>query len=116
MSDMIESTRVKIWEFRMAIMWFFLFSVNALCSCMIAALTGAKWHELDAQSKFMIVVAITGNWTGTIMAFVSKQAQRIQKSGLPFPQIGDDTTFVTKTHTETDAVKVSPPTTEPPKL
>ena len=29
---------------------------------------------------------------------------------------GSGTQFFTKTHTETDAVKVSPPTTEPPKL
>ncbi len=95
MSEVIQNTRLKIWEFRMAIMWFFLFSVNALCSCMIAALTGAKWDALDFQSKFLIVVAITGNWTGTIMAFVSKQAQRMKKDGTPFPT-GDDTAFIPK--------------------
>ena len=51
MSELVQNTRVKIWEFRMAILWFCLFSINALCSCMIAALTGAKWETLDFQSK-----------------------------------------------------------------
>lgn len=85
MSDNVKSAGATIWEWRMAIFWFCLFSVNTLCTSITAALVGADWAQLDTQSKLMIVIAVIGNWTGAIMAFVSKQAQKIQKGELPIP-------------------------------
>lgn len=78
----------------MAIFWFILFSCNALGTDIMVALTGAVWANMDGQTRFMIKVAIFVNWSGTIMAFISKQANRIKKTGEFFPE--SDTTFVGK--------------------
>lgn len=87
-------TQAKAWRF--AILWFVLFSLNALGTAIIAALTGADWFTLDPQSKFMICVAIFVNWSGTIMAFMSKAAKKIESGQLPF----DDTSFIEKQPTQ----------------
>ncbi len=92
MSAMIDKARLAAIEFRMAIFWFFLFSMNALGTCVLASLTGTKWGTLDGQSKFLIIVAIFVNWSGTIMAFVSRAARRINQTGEIFPQ--GDTQFI----------------------
>lgn len=92
----MKATGNAMWEMRIAIMWFFLFSVNSLCTAVMASLTGSHWATLDAQSKFMICLMVTLNWTGTIMAYISKQSQRIQQ-GKSFSLGGDDTTITTKT-------------------
>lgn len=94
-------TQAKAWKF--AIFWFVLFSVNALCTSVMAALTGADWATLDPQSKFMICVAILGNWTGTIMAFMSKAAKKIESGQLPFD---DGTTFTPLTPPPNVPVKI----------
>lgn len=77
MSDeAVNNAGRHIWAYRLAFLWCFLFSANALGAAMIAALTGAEWSALTTQKKIMIGVAIMVNWTGTMMAFVSKAAKR----------------------------------------
>ena len=80
-TDNISKAGNAIWEWRIAILLFLLFSVNSLCMIILAALAGADWAQIDAQAKFMIYVAVLGNWTGVILAFVSKQAARIKNTG-----------------------------------
>lgn len=92
MSDQINSIISKAVAWRMAVLWFVLFSLNALGSSVIAALTGAQWSELDGQSKFMICLAVFVNWSGTVMAFFKSAAKKIESGQLPF----DDTTTTTK--------------------
>lgn len=96
MPDSIKNAGTNIWEFRMAIFWFILFSTNALGTAVIASLTGTDWETLDPQDKFMICVAVFVNWTGTIMAFMSKQAGRIKQTGQIFPIGTGDTQIITK--------------------
>lgn len=63
-----------------------LFSVNSLCSCMVAALAGAgKWDALDGTAKFIIVICIIGNWTGTLLAFGSRAVERYLQGKTPLP-------------------------------
>lgn len=62
---------------KVTILFFVLFSVNSLASVILAALTGAQWSELDAQSRFMIVLAITANWTGVLMAFFRSSINKL---------------------------------------
>lgn len=81
----------------MAILWFVLFSVNALCTSMVAALTGSSWVLLDNQSRLMIVIAIIGNWTGTVMAFISKQSTRFSQGSTP--PVNEPTNFTQPTTT-----------------
>jgi hypothetical protein len=85
MPEFVEAARLKIIECRIAVFWFFLFSVNALCSALMIALANVTWGALDGQGKFMIVVALAWNWTNTIMAFISNSARRIKQTGELFP-------------------------------
>ena len=96
----------KALEWKMAAVWFALFSLNSLGTSVMASLTGAEWSQLDGQSKFMICVAVFVNWTGTITAFISKAGSRIQQGQPLFPT--GDTQFLTQTHSETDSVNLSP--------
>jgi hypothetical protein len=70
------------------LLYFLLFSFNALATSTIAALIGAKWNLLTSQEKFMIWVAIIANWTGLVLVFVQKGMSRIA-SGRPPIETGD---------------------------
>lgn len=67
---------MTVLEYRLAVFWFCLFSVNSLCTSISASMAGAVWSNLGPQDRFAIYVAVIGNWTGTIMAFLSKAAQK----------------------------------------
>jgi hypothetical protein len=82
----------KAFEMRLAAFWFILFSINSLCTCVLAASSGCVWNQLDTQSKWTVVIAVAANWTNAIMAYVSKAAKKIESGQLPF----DDTTFIPK--------------------
>lgn len=92
MSEVISQAKASIWEWRVAIMYFILFSINSLSTVLLATLTGVNWTALPTQGKVMIVIAVIANWTGTIMAFVSQQAKRIKKTGDIFSS-GDTQVF-----------------------
>ena len=59
--------------------WFVLFSVNALCSSIMAALAGKYWSTIDVQDKFIAVVSIVANWSSVIMAFLYQAAQKANR-------------------------------------
>lgn len=98
-----DTAKIKLLEWRMAILWFVLFSVNSLCSCVVAAMAGSVWSSLGTQEKFTMVVAILGNWTGTIMALFSKAAKKVDQEL--------DGATVTRTDTVTQSTQV---TQQPP--
>jgi len=105
-AEQIKSTiSTSLIEYKMAIVYFVLFSINALCSALMIALANVTWSGLDSQGKFMIGVALIWNWTTTILAFMSKQATRIKQTGDLFPS-GDTQQFV---RTETQSVKIEKP-------
>lgn len=106
MSETVKNIKTTAWEWRIACFWFLLFSLNSLCTSIMASLVNANWTDMDRQSKFLMIIAVMGNWTGTIMAFISQQAKRIQKTGLPFPT-GDDTGFISRKDTVTQTVEVA---------
>lgn len=70
------------------ILYFALFSFNALATSTMAALIGAKWELLSTQEKFMIFVAILANWTGLVLVFIQKSFARLV-SGKPPIETGD---------------------------
>lgn len=72
---------------RMAIAFGCLFLINSLCLSILGAFTGSKWSLMDTQEKILICVAICGNWTNVLMAYLSKTVARLQ-SGKP-PITGD---------------------------
>lgn len=79
----IAGAASNLWQFRIAAVWFFLFSSVSLGTAIMAALTGATWNLLDGQSKFMICLAVFVNWGGQMMAFISKQAKKIESGEIP---------------------------------
>lgn len=103
--DAATNVGANIWELRMAILMFVIFSASSLCTCIIAALTGAVWANMDGQTKFMICLIIFVNWSGTVTAFISKQSARIKKTGELFPD-DDDGAFVVKQKQTTTSVEV----------
>jgi hypothetical protein len=100
-----DTLSTSLIEFRMAILYFALFSVNAFCSALMIALANVTWSTLDGQGKFMIYVALIWNWTNTVLAFMSKQATRLKQTGEIFPS-GDTQQFI---RTETQSVKIEKP-------
>lgn len=101
MNNAIKQASSSLWEWRIAIFWLCLFSFNALGTSLLAALTGANWSQMDMQTKVMIGISVFVNWSGTMMAFISKQAGRIKTTGEVFPIGQGDTQVFTKTNIET---------------
>jgi len=71
----------------MAIIYCFLFTVNSLGTVVVAGLVNSDWEAMNKQSKFLFFAMVTINWTGTMMAFLSRNAKKIEDGELP-----DDTT------------------------
>ena len=102
MSDMIN----KALEWKMAAVWFILFSFNSLATCLIASLVNCNWVQMDGKAKLLMGLVVFANWTGTIMALIVNAGKRIQQGQPLFPT--GDTQFMTQTHSETDSVNLSP--------
>jgi hypothetical protein len=86
MNDYPNLNRVT---FRLAALWGTLYSLNALGTCIMVALQNAKWVEMPAQAKMLLIIGIAVNWTGTLMAFISKTVARLE-SGKEPPTNGTD--------------------------
>jgi hypothetical protein len=98
--------------FRMAIVWGCLFGINSLFTCMLVSLSNVQWTSLSTQSKFLILVGIGANFTGVMMAFLSKTIARLE-SGKPIINGTDSTianfaTVTQTTETTQTEVKKSP--------
>ena len=87
---------------KLAILYFVLFSVNALAMCFIAAFTGVDWDDLSTTQKAVVISAMVANWTGTILAFLSKVMGRLG-AGKPLIDPNDVTVTETKTVTGPNA-------------
>lgn len=110
-TNILKDTAVA---YKIAIVWFFLFSFNALMSAIMLAFANVEWCTLDRQGKFLIFVAVGMNWSNTIMAFMVSQIKRIEKTGslLPLDDDNDVTTKTTGQVTQVTTVTPKPPTTE----
>ena len=75
-----QNIKTSVLQYKIAVAWFVLFSINSLGTCILSASSGCVWDNLDWQAKTTVVVAIFVNWTGTIMAFLSTASKKI-KSG-----------------------------------
>jgi len=87
--DKQHQTRLYWWGL---LIYFGLFSFNALSTSILAALIGAKWAGLSGQEQFLIVVAIAANWTGLVIVFLQKSMGRML-SGKPPIETGDTERF-----------------------
>ena len=71
----------------MAILYCILFSINSLLTTLIASLVNADWDAMNGQSKLLLYFVVGANWTGTMLAFMSKNSKKLEDGDLP-----DDTT------------------------
>ena len=85
---MLEKTHQTRLYWYGVILYFTLFSFNALATCTLAAFIGAKWGMLTGQEKFMVIVAIAANWTGLVLVFVQRSIGRIVSGKSPI-ETGD---------------------------
>lgn len=70
------------------ILYFSLFSFNALATSLMAGLVGVKWENLTHQDKFMIAVAVLANWTGLVLVFIQRSMARLASGKAPI-ETGD---------------------------
>lgn len=63
----------------MAIFIGILFSINALATAIVASFMNAEWSQMSPTSKFLLIIVVLQNWTGTMIAFFNKTLSRIEK-------------------------------------
>lgn len=82
-TSFMEKPKRKKLVVKMAVVWFCLFTVNSLCSAIMGCLAGAYWTNMSGQDRFVMIVAIIGQWTSVMMAFMYTAAARVQHGELP---------------------------------
>lgn len=81
-----DMTRSKLLEWKMAILWFFFFTVVSLSSAILTSLMNANWSTMDGQGKVEMALGIVVSWGTTMMAFFSKAAKKVENDlGLEEP-------------------------------
>lgn len=93
MNPLDKQRREKLY-WASVILYFALFSFNALATSLIASLIGVKWELLSMQEKFSIAVAIVANWTGMVLVFIQRGMTRLAQGKGPVPT--GDTDLLTK--------------------
>ena len=81
--NLLDPNQQKRLIFDGTVMYFIMFSFNALATSTIASLVGAKWSVLTGQERFLIIVSILANWTGLITVFLQKTMSRIASGKSP---------------------------------
>lgn len=94
--------------YKMAILMGVLFSCNALFTAIVASFMNTDWSTLSPTSKFLLIVVVLQNWTGTLIAFFNKTIARIEQGKFPIDTGDTNPTAFVKTTTET-SVKTVPP-------
>ncbi len=75
----------KIVIYKLVITYVVLFSINSLATAIVASFMNTEWSDLSATSKFILIVVILQNWSGTLLALFNKAAAEVQSGSLPIP-------------------------------
>lgn len=76
MSDFINRMATLRW---LTLGLLILFSVNSLCTTIVAVMVDATWSDLTGTQKFIRYCLVAGNWTGTLIAFFTNTGKKIQR-------------------------------------
>lgn len=87
--------------YKMVILMAILFSINALASAILASFLNVDWSALSTTSKWLILVVIVQNWTGTLMAFFNKTLSRVEQGKFPIDTGDSNPQAFVRTTTET---------------
>lgn len=74
----------------LTILWGLFFSMGALGSAILIALTGNKWAAMSQQEHFVLCVGIFLNWSVVMQAFFNRAVHNLRK-GDWIPMNGHDT-------------------------
>lgn len=74
--------------YRMAIFYGVLFSLNSLFSVTVASFLNIDYENISNTSKFLVIIVILQNWTGTMLAFLNKTMSRVAEDK-PLIETGD---------------------------
>lgn len=96
MSRIFAAAKENLLYYRLAYVYAFLFSLNSACTAIATSLANAEWSDLSGSSKFMVVILIVANWTGTMLAFLNKTLSRLQQ-GQTLVETGNTTTITKPT-------------------
>lgn len=84
-----------VWEIRLACITGFFFTANSLGSCIMIGLGTSVWSTMTAQNRFVMIVGIFVNWSGTMIAWMNRAISDLRKGRIPLPP-GSDTSMLTK--------------------
>lgn len=87
--------------YKMAIFFGVLFSLNSLFTAILISFLNTDWSILSATSKFLLIIGILQNWTGTLLAFFNKTISRVEQGKFPIDTGDTNPTAFVKTTTET---------------
>ena len=79
-------------SYKLTVAYFLLFSVNALSAAIIASFLNTDWSALSNTSKFILIVVVIQNWTGTMLAFLYTTKSRVDKGESIIPTDKTQTT------------------------
>lgn len=99
-------------QYKVAIGFGILFSLNSLFTAILISFLNTDWSSLNGTSKFLLIVGILQNWTGTLLAFFNKTIARVEQG--KFPIDTGDTQIMTKTSVEQTQIKTNEKTTANP--
>ena len=63
----------------LSILYIVLFTIGSLSTSAMAALTGKHWSTLSGTDKTIICLAIIGNWSNSMLAFINQAITRIRQ-------------------------------------
>lgn len=91
---MSETIKNGVARYKLVIFYVCLFSFNSLSTAIVASFLNTEWSSLSSTSKFLLVVVVVQNWTGSMLAFFNKSLARVEQ-GKSFLETGD-TQMITK--------------------
>src|SRR5512146_2201418 len=86
MSEIVRSARDMLVLNKLVIFYGALCSLNALSTAIVASFMNTEWATLSATSKFLLIIVILQNWSGTMLAFINKTLSRVESGR---PPVGD---------------------------
>lgn len=111
--QLLAAAKIKALEFRMAAVWFLLFTTVSLAAAIQTALTNANWSNMGGQDKFLMCIGVFTSWGTTMMAFFSKAAKKVEQQITP--DSGSTAFFRQTTDVQQQTTKITQPPTEQTK-
>jgi hypothetical protein len=110
MKAVAQSFMQSVWYYKLAIAWGILFTIQSVGTIVLAAMVNVNWSELDTQGKFLLLVGMSANWAGMMMAFLSRVVSRLSENKPIMDIETDASSTMTKTTTTTETEIGTTPT------